>query len=222
MMVQIHPLAPKIVKELRQWEGEYHYPAGLLERAAAIIWYYHDALNRIGLGNVDVEKAIQIARDTLRLGGLPGGKEGFDPSEVGSNPTPVAKNVAPSALLHQALLFLEMVPSWPLDDRQGLNYHAMQHARELRQLESEVAATVAKEIGSPTCECGAPAVCCANCAVADYQAAHPECRICCLVSLGLGDVRIARLRERCGYCGTDHSELAPSIGPDVPGGGANP
>jgi len=38
--------------------------------------------------------------------------------------------------LHQAVLFLEMVPAWPADDRQGLNYHALAHARELRAIES--------------------------------------------------------------------------------------
>lgn len=35
-MVQVHPLTPKrdLVEELRNWEGEYHYPAGLLNEAA--------------------------------------------------------------------------------------------------------------------------------------------------------------------------------------------
>lgn len=36
-----------IVKRLRYWEGEYHYPAGLLTEAAFAIEIYRQALEKI-------------------------------------------------------------------------------------------------------------------------------------------------------------------------------
>jgi hypothetical protein len=42
--------------------------------------------------------------------------------------------------LHQAILFLEMVPSWPMDDRQGLFSCALRHAKDLRAVEGGVEA----------------------------------------------------------------------------------
>jgi hypothetical protein len=71
---------------------------------------------------------------------------------------------------------------------------------------ADVQAAVTEALKTIRCDCGALAVQCASCAVADWQAAHPDCPTCC-PPIGAEGASPLPQCERCGGTGQQYPGL---------------